>query len=106
MSELPTSGSARVVAPQARARYLILALLLLLTVASWAFLLWAPALVTMQTEGSMSLTMGLSGSLFLAIWVVMMVAMMFPSAAPMILMFSRIYAGKQQGQSFVPTWVF
>jgi len=53
------------------------------------------------------LTMGLSGSLFLAIWVIMMVAMMFPSAAPMILMFSRVYAGKRkQGASFVPTWIF
>jgi len=64
----------------------------------------------MQSAGDMGLTMGLSGSLFLLIWVVMMVAMMFPSAAPMILMFSRIYAGKrqspQEGLSFVPTWIF
>jgi predicted metal-binding membrane protein len=90
---------------QSRERYLILALLLLLTLAAWAFLLWVP--LPMQTAGNMGLTMGLSGTLFLVIWVVMMVAMMFPSAAPMILMFSKIYAGKrQQGQSFVPTWIF
>src|SRR4051794_28335746 len=95
-------------ARQSRRRYLILALLLLLTLAAWAFLLWVP--VPMQDAGSMGLTMGLSASLFLVIWVVMMVAMMFPSAAPMILMFSKIYAGKreqrQQGQTFVPTWIF
>lgn len=55
----------------------------------------------------MGLTMGMSGLLFVAIWVVMMVAMMFPSAAPMILIFARVQAGKRgNGQVFVPTWVF
>jgi predicted metal-binding membrane protein len=104
MSDVATPAPAR----QSRERYLILALLLILTLAAWAFLLWAP--VPMQSAGSAGLTMGLSGSLFLLIWVVMMVAMMFPSAAPMILMFSRIYADKrqnrQEGQTFVPTWIF
>ncbi|MFL5734867.1 MAG: DUF2182 domain-containing protein [Chloroflexia bacterium] len=90
--------------PQSRERNLILALLLLLALAAWAFLLWAP--IPVQNMGNNGLTMGLSGSLFLAIWVVMMVAMMFPSAAPMILMFSRVYAGKQQAPSFLPTWIF
>ena len=33
--------------------------------------------------------------------------MMFPTAAPMILMFSKIYASKRkQERPFVPTWVF
>jgi predicted metal-binding membrane protein len=37
----------------------------------------------------------------------MMIAMMFPTAAPMILMFTTVYADKRkQGQAFVPTWVF
>ena len=37
----------------------------------------------------------------------MMVAMMFPTAAPMILMFSKIYTSKRkQERPFVPTWVF
>jgi predicted metal-binding membrane protein len=53
------------------------------------------------------LTMGMGAALFLAIWVVMMIAMMFPTAAPMILMFSRVHADKRQsGKAFVPTWVF
>src|SRR4051812_5356478 len=95
MSGVPTPGQDSVA--RSRERYLILALLLLLTLAAWVFLLWPP--LPMQAAGNMGLTMGLSGSLFLLIWVVMMVAMMFPSAAPMILMFSKIYAGKrQQGQ--------
>ena len=51
--------------------------------------------------------MGLSASVFLAVWVVMMAAMMFPSVAPMVMLFSRISRGKREvGQSFVPTWVF
>lgn len=106
MSDAPAPRSGAF--SQSRERYLILALLLLLTLAAWAFLLWAP--LPMQSAGGAGLTMGLSGALFLAIWLVMMVAMMFPSAAPMILMFSKIYAGKRQeprqGQSFVPTWIF
>src|SRR3954452_22526880 len=97
--------STPVSAARSRERYLILALLLLLTLAAWAFLLWAP--LPMQSTANTALTMGLSSSLFLLIWLVMMVAMMFPSAAPMILMFSKIYADKRrQGQSFVPTWIF
>ena len=46
-------------------------------------------------------------ALFLALWVVMMVAMMFPTAAPMILLFHRIQAKRRSsGQAFVATWVF
>ncbi len=55
----------------------------------------------------MSLTMGMSAPLFIALWIVMMVAIMFPTAAPMILMFARIHNTKRErGQNFVPTWIF
>jgi predicted metal-binding membrane protein len=51
--------------------------------------------------------MGLRAPLFLAIWVIMMVAMMFPTAAPMILTFHKVQAGKRQrGEAFVSTWIF
>src|SRR5262249_34022942 len=51
--------------------------------------------------------MGMSALLFIAVWTVMMIAMMFPAAAPMILMFSKIYGSRrQQERPFVPTWVF
>jgi predicted metal-binding membrane protein len=37
----------------------------------------------------------------------MMAAMMFPTAAPMILTFHKVQAGKRQrGYAFVSTWVF
>ena len=87
-----------------RVRYLILGGLLILSVLAWALLIWQSS--TMSNP-AMSLTMGISAFLFIAIWILMMVAMMFPTAAPMILMFTKIYARRrQQGNPFVPTWVF
>lgn len=87
-----------------RERYLILGALLILATIAWGVLIWqAPG---MNNQG-MGLTMGMSAALFIALWAVMMVAMMLPSAAPMILMFSTVSAGKRQkGQPFVPTWIF
>ncbi len=88
--------------PLARERNVILAALLLLAGAAWVVLVWQAA--GMQAMG---LTMGMDAPLFIAIWIVMMIAMMFPTAAPMVLMFDRIAAGKRvQGQAFVPSWVF
>lgn len=90
--------------PMPLGRNLILALLLLLAAAAWATLIWQSSTADEQTMG---LTMGMSGPLFLAIWVAMMAAMMFPTAAPMILTFAHVHASKRQrGQAFVPTWVF
>ncbi len=40
---------------------------------------------------------------FLAAWVVMMAAMMFPSIAPMVLMFARIQEGRRERGESVPT---
>jgi len=85
-------------------RTLILGLLLGLAACAWALLGWQRA------GGGMAMaspSMGLRAPLFLAIWVVMMVAMMFPAAAPMILAFHRVQAGRRrQGGAFVATWVF
>ncbi len=69
-----------------RERTLILAPLLILAAASWAILIWQSR--TMNGMG-MGLTMGMGAALLLAIWVVMMIAMMFPTVAPMILVFAR-----------------
>jgi predicted metal-binding membrane protein len=87
-----------------RGSYLILGLLLVLAGLAWGLLLWQAPMMSHQAMG---LTMGLSAVLFIAIWAVMMIAMMFPAAAPMILMFSAVYAGKRkQEQPYVPTWIF
>jgi predicted metal-binding membrane protein len=81
-----------------RERTLILALLLILATASWVILIWQSS----TTNG-----MGMGAALFLAIWAVMMIAMMFPTAAPMILVFARVQRDRRGGgRAFVPTWVF
>ncbi len=66
---------------------LFLALLLILAAASWAVLIWQSSM--MKSMG-MGLTMGMGATVFLAIWVVMMIAMMFPTTAPMNLVFARV----------------
>ena len=86
-------------------RKVILGLLLALAAAAWAVLVWRHADVTMDMTSSV--TLGPRVPLFLVIWVVMMVAMMFPTAAPMILTFHRVQAANRKvGDAFVTTWVF
>jgi predicted metal-binding membrane protein len=85
-------------------RNVILALLLAIAAAAWAVLVWERMSmgIVMNTP-----TMGMRAPLFLAVWIVMMVAMMFPAAAPMILTFHRVQAGKRaHGETFVATWIF
>jgi predicted metal-binding membrane protein len=87
-----------------RERGLILALLLGAAAAAWVLLVRRAGAAGDMAMGP---AMGMSAPVFLAAWVLMMVAMMFPTAAPMILMFARISAGKRrQGRPSVPTWVF
>ncbi len=87
-------------------RNVMLGLLLALAAVAWGLL----ALQGLDPDMGMAMaspSMGLRAPLFLAIWGVMMVAMMFPTAAPMILMFHRVQASKRQrGDAFVSTWVF
>jgi predicted metal-binding membrane protein len=54
-----------------------------------------------------SVTIGPRAPLFLVMWIVMMVAMMLPTAAPMILTFHKVQAANRQPRdAFVSTWVF
>jgi predicted metal-binding membrane protein len=87
-----------------RERSLILALLLVLAAIAWVLLVWQAA--PMNNAQAMGLTMGVSAALFIALWAVMMVAMMFPTAAPMILTFRAVSGEKQQERSFIATWIF
>jgi predicted metal-binding membrane protein len=75
---------------------LFLAPLLILAAASWALLTWQAGMMN-----------GMGIGLFLAVWVVMMVAMMFPATAPMNLAFARVQRERHSGgRAFVPTWIF
>jgi predicted metal-binding membrane protein len=92
--------------PLARARALILGSLLVLAAAAWAVLVWQSSTTGMDHVENM-LTMDMGVALFLAVWLAMMVAMMFPTAAPMILTFAHVQQRKERsGKPFVPTWVF
>ena len=55
----------------------------------------------------MGLTMGMRAPVFLGVWIAMMVAMMFPTAMPMILTFARVQAGREaKSQLTVPVSTF
>ena len=87
-----------------RERTFILALLLILAAASWAVLIWQSSM--MKSMG-MGLTMGMGATLFLAIWVVMMIAMMFPATATMNLAFARVQRDRPSSRRpSVSTWIF
>ncbi len=75
----------------------LIALLLLLAGAAWA--------LTGENMSGMDAGPGTDlGSLswFLSVWVVMMAAMMFPSIAPMVLMFVRIQEGRRERGAALP----
>ena len=88
-------------------RGLILASLLVLAALAWAALVWQAGSIDMGMGMGMGLTMNMSAALFLSLWVAMMVAIMFPTAAPMILTFATVQRNRRQrGQPFVPAWLF
>lgn len=87
-------------------RNIVLALLIAAAAAAWTLLV-RPQTGMDADMGMYSPTMGMTAALFLAVWLIMMIAMMFPAAAPMILTFHQIQSGKRgRGQAFVSTWVF
>ncbi len=87
-------------------RSVILGLLLALAATAWAVLVWQHADSNMDMTTA-SVTIGPRVPLFLVIWVVMMVAMMLPTALPMILTFHRVQAANRQPRdAFASTWVF
>ena len=77
----------------ARQRIAILVTLLVLAGIGWVVVLRQAeghAETGMRDGMGPDLTMGGSWPLFLAMWVAMMVAMMFPAAAPMVVMYGRM----------------
>jgi signal transduction histidine kinase len=89
--------------PLSTQRNIILSLLLALAAVAWAVLVWWSAVAEMDMTLASS-TMGMRAPLFLVLWVIMMVAMMLPSATPMILSFHKVQG--QRGDMYVSTWVF
>src|SRR6516165_9157909 len=87
-------------------RNIILFLLLGLAAAAWVALVWPAHNMTMHITMASPIT-GPQALRFLAIWVVMMVAMMLPTAAPMILAFHSAQTDKRHPDvAFDSTWAF
>ena len=75
----------------------IVLVLLACAAAAWA--------ITVQQSNSMAMSVAMMGAgLFLLTWLVMMVAMMFPSVAPMTLAFAGV--SRARGDGLVPTDAF
>ncbi|HEV2033354.1 MAG TPA: DUF2182 domain-containing protein [Candidatus Dormibacteraeota bacterium] len=77
----------------------IIAALLLCAAAAWVFT--AQQAASMSGMGGMAMV---GAGLFLVIWVVMMVAMMFPATAPMVITHARVV--RSRGEGSLPTLAF
>jgi len=74
-----------------------------LAVAAWVVLVGHSSHTTME----MTMATGLRAPYFLMDWVVMMVATMFLTTAPMVLAFQKVQTGTHDpDEAFVSTWVF
>lgn len=93
-----------------RERNVLLFVLLALAAGAWAIVVWQSLTGGGPAAGSSTasiLTMGMGGALFLAIWLAMMAAMMFPAAAPMVLVFARVQSTRRsEGRAYTPTAIF
>jgi predicted metal-binding membrane protein len=87
-------------------RDVIVVALLALAAAAWAVIVWQTALIHKDMTTTLP-AVGARALLFLAAWVLMMVAMMFPTATPMVLAFHRVQTSKYKlDRAFIATWVF
>lgn len=91
MDEVRTSGRAPALLP---ARELAFAWLLMVLLAALA---WALTTAQARDMGVEPGTMGMAVPLFLLLWLVMMIAMMFPSVAPVALTWARGIARQSSG---------
>lgn len=106
LPDLPLSGPPLALLRQPR--LLIAAALAGLVGLSWLYLAGlARDMAAMDPDMAMPLMGARDLVLLLAMWCVMMVGMMLPSAAPMILTFASInQRRRQRGQPYVPTALF
>ena len=92
----------------------IILALLILSVVSWVVTVFHAHSMNSRMSTEMDMPMGMGNhsmifeaSLFLVIWVVMMIAMMFPAVVPMVLIFSKVHdERKARDEGSIPTWVF
>ena len=83
----------------------------LLSVIAWAVTVYYShsmnSQMSMQMPDMEQQPLIVEASIFLGMWIVMMVAMMFPAVAPMVIIFSNLHQNrKAKNKGFIPTWVF
>jgi predicted metal-binding membrane protein len=103
-----------------RAQLTLLVALSALTVGAWTLTLYyaldmsAPVDVVLADDGMAGMAMAgmpaggwsfAAATTFVALWTVMMGAMMLPAAAPMILIFASAQM-RRVGEAAIPTWIF
>ena len=115
MSSGAQSGSSMMTTAEAvlrRDRAIILAGLIGITGLAWAYMFYLAARMGDTSVSAMAMpqiqTWGIVDiALVFVMWSVMMVAMMVPSAAPMILVFAKVERNRRNSQSpFAPTAAF
>ena len=92
-----------------RDRVVVATGLTLITVLAWGYTIYlANDMAMMSREMAMMRPWSARDFVLMYVmWAVMMVAMMVPSAAPMVLIFAAVYRKRrEQGGAFVPTGVF
>jgi predicted metal-binding membrane protein len=94
-----------------RERFIVASGLVLISVMAWVYMVylaWEMPAMDQAMAMPQWKPWGLTGFLLTFImWAVMMMAMMVPSAAPLILMFASVYRKREQKDGvFVPTWIF
>jgi predicted metal-binding membrane protein len=94
------------------ARVTVWLLLLVMAAAGWAVAFTQARSMSNMSGVDMGLVSGMSMGpapllLFLAVWIAMMVAMMFPSVAPMVMLFATVSRNRRlAGERTAPTSVF
>ncbi len=98
-----------------RDRYVVIGGLVFVGLASWLYILLGAGLdvsemTAMPGGGPMTMSLAWTPAYFammVTMWWVMMVAMMLPSAAPLVLLFATVNRKtRQRGQPYVPTGFF
>jgi len=97
-----------------RDRAVVVAAILIIAAIAWAYVVYLAE--TGMGAGEMGMSMAMADmrswstadfGLMYVMWAVMMVAMMIPSAAPMLLMFAAVNRKRQERQApYVPTGIF
>ena len=104
-----TSETTRISAPVPSRRdwAAVIAALLVLSALAWAAMVGHLRMAGMAMTPAAPRPLALEALGFLAAWVAMMAAMMFPSVYPMVALFAAVSRNRrEQGALAVPTWIF